>query len=82
MNTQPNFNLSQWLRSRNGLIFLGFLGIAGFYLVVEHTAHVFGILPYALLLLCPLLHLLMHGGHGGHQATDGHASQHHEAEKK
>jgi hypothetical protein len=32
------------------------------------------------LLLCPLLHLLMHGGHGGH---DGHAEQHeHSSEEK
>ena len=41
-----------------------FLAIAGFYLVTEHTAHLFGILPYLLLLLCPVMHLL-HGGHGG-----------------
>ena len=44
--------------------------------VREHTAHFFGILPYALLLLCPLLHLFMHQGHGDHanhadHITDG-----------
>lgn len=66
MNTGPNFSFSQWLRSRTGLVFLAFLGIATFYLITEHTAHFFGILPYALLLLCPLLHLFMHGGHGEH----------------
>ncbi|MBX6370611.1 MAG: DUF2933 domain-containing protein [Rhodospirillales bacterium] len=31
---------------------------------MEHTAHVFGALPYLLLLACPLLHLFHHGGHG------------------
>lgn len=82
MNTQPNFNLRQWLGSRPGLVFLGFLGIIMFYLVVEHTAHVFGVLPYALLLLCPLLHLLMHGGHGDHPATDRAAKPHHEEGQK
>jgi hypothetical protein len=80
MNTGRNFSVSQWLRSRTGLIFLAFLGIVTFFLVTEHTAHFFGILPYALLLLCPLLHLLMHGGHGGH---DGHAEPHeHSSEEK
>jgi len=75
MNTGRNFSVSQWLRSRTGLIFLAFLGIITFFLVTEHTAHFFGILPYALLLLCPLLHLLMHDKHGEHNAhTDDHAS--------
>ena len=61
---------SRWLRSRSFWVLLAFLGIAAFYLVTEHTAHLFGVLPYLLLLLCPLLHLFMHGRHGnGH---DGH----------
>jgi hypothetical protein len=80
MNTGRNYRVSQMLRSRTGLIFLAFLGIVTFFLVTEHTAHFFGILPYALLLLCPLLHLLMHGEHGGH---DGHAEHHeHSSEEK
>jgi hypothetical protein len=40
--------------------------VAGFYLLTEHTAHVFGTLPYLLLLVCPLMHLFMHHGQGGH----------------
>jgi hypothetical protein len=43
-----------------------FLAIAGFYLFTEHRAHLFGALPYLLLLACPLMHLLMHRGHGKH----------------
>jgi hypothetical protein len=46
------------------LAFCGFLVIAAFFLLTEHRAHVFGILPYLLLLACPLLHLFMHRGHG------------------
>ncbi len=51
-------------RSRTGLVFLGFLVIAGFFLFTEHRAHVLGVLPFALVALCPLLHLFGHGGHG------------------
>jgi Na+/glutamate symporter len=70
VNRKLSFNLTQWLRSRTGLVLLVFLAIAVFFLVTEHTAHVFGILPYLLLFLCPLLHLFMHGGHG---ESSGHA---------
>lgn len=60
---------SGWLRSRSGLVFLGFAAIAGFFLWEEHKAHLLCALPYALLLLCPLMHLF-HGGHGGHGDGD------------
>lgn len=52
--------------TRSNIVLIGFLAIAGFYLIAEHRAHVFGALPFLLLLLCPLLHMFMHGGHGGH----------------
>jgi hypothetical protein len=39
-----------------------------FYFGREHWAHIFGFLPYALFLACPLMHLFMHHGHGhGHR---------------
>jgi hypothetical protein len=39
----------------------------GFFSLTEHTAHVFGVLPYLLILACPLMHIFMHHGHhGGH----------------
>lgn len=44
-----------------------FAAIALFYLWSEHQAHLFGVLPYLLLLACPLLHFFMHGRHGGHR---------------
>lgn len=71
MTPQPS--TKQFLRSRTGLVLLAFLAIAAFFLITEHTAHVFGILPYALLLLCPVLHLFMHREHGGHS---GHGDNH------
>ncbi len=71
MTPQPS--TKQFFRSRTGLVLLAFLAIAAFFLITEHTAHVFGILPYALLLLCPVLHLFMHRGHGDH---GGHGDNH------
>lgn len=44
--------------------------IALFYLLTEHQAHLFGWLPFLLILACPLMHLFMHGGH--------HRGHHHE----
>ena len=58
---------------RAGLVLLAFLAIAAFFLLTEHRAHLLGLLPWLLLLACPLLHLFMHGGHGGHgEDGDGH----------
>ncbi len=45
-----------------------FGAIAVFFLWEEHSAHILGALPWLLLLACPLIHLLLHGGHGaGHR---------------
>ena len=66
-----------WLRSRAGLALLVFVAVAAFYLLTEHTAHLYGVLPYLLILACPLMHLFMHGGHGRHgdQAEQSHQHQ-------
>ena len=58
---------ASFLASRGRMVLIGFLAIAGFYLVTEHTAHLFGALPYLLVLACPLMHIFMHGGHGKHR---------------
>mgnify|MGYP001562230049 CR=1 FL=1 len=51
-------------RSLRTIILCAFLAILGFFLLTEHRAHLFGALPYVLLLACPLLHLFLHGRHG------------------
>ncbi len=61
-----------FLTSRAGLVLIGFLAIAGILLFTEHRAHVFGVLIWLPLLVCPLMHLFMHGGHGGHGGHAGH----------
>ena len=41
--------------------------IGGFFIVAEHRAHLIPYLPWLLLAACPLMHVFMHHGHGGHQ---------------
>ena len=56
--------------------FIGFLLVAGYFLITEHRAHLSGWLSsygiWLLLLACPLMHLFMHRGHGhgGHESRE------------
>jgi hypothetical protein len=50
------------VKSKAGLVLVGFLVIAGALLFTEHRAHVLGPLVWLPLLACPLLHVFMHGG--------------------
>jgi hypothetical protein len=59
-------NKAKFWRSKTGIACAGFLVIAAFFLVTEHTAHVLGALPWLLLAACPLMHLFMHHGGGAH----------------
>ncbi len=43
-----------------------FLAGAALVFIVEHRVHALQWLPFALLLACPLLHFVMHKGHGHH----------------
>ncbi len=63
--------------TRGKWVLIGFLAITGFFLLAEHRAHLFGILPYLLLLVCLLMHFFHgHGNHKGHSGSDDH--KHHE----
>lgn len=61
-------------KSKAGIVTCGFLLLGAFYLLTEHWAHALGVLPYLLILACPLMHLFMHKGHGGHGGHDHHKS--------
>lgn len=60
-------------RKREMIALIGFLLVAGFFLVTEHTAHFLGALPYLIFLVCPLMHLFMRHHHG--QKHDHHHSR-------
>jgi len=66
-------------KSKAGLVAAGFVLIGLFFLLSEHRAHLFGVLPYLLILACPLMHLFMHRGHGGH---GGHGGHHHQEQPR
>lgn len=65
-------------RSRSGIGFIVIGAVAGYFLITEHLAHVIGVLPYLLLLACPLMHMFMHHGHGRHGGHGGHDAENHE----
>jgi hypothetical protein len=50
-----------------GVALVVFIAIAVFFLWSEHKAHIMGAVPYVFVLLCVVMHFLMHRGHGkGH----------------
>jgi len=66
MQSHDRRNGNGFSRTVGRWVFWGFVLIAGYFLVTEHRAHLFGILPYLLVLACPLMHFFHHHGHGGH----------------
>jgi hypothetical protein len=62
-------NRPGWLGAASRIAFFGFVAIAGYFLVTEHRAHAFGILPFLLLAACPLLHVFHHRGHGSGEGS-------------
>lgn len=56
--------------ARTNWVLIGFAAVAAFFLFSEHRAHALGVLPYLLLLACPLMHVFMHRGHGGGHKHD------------
>ncbi|MEX3633527.1 DUF2933 domain-containing protein [Paraburkholderia sp. BR14320] len=67
MNDAPRTS-RPFLKSRSAIALLVFAAISLFLLLSEHRAHFLGVLPYLLLLACPLMHLFMHHGHGHRHA--------------
>lgn len=69
-----------WLTGK-GLVVFCAIAFASYLLFVEHSHHLVGWLPYLIILLCPLMHLFMHGGHGHHQHHSQGDTQNETAEK-
>jgi hypothetical protein len=54
-----------WSRINQWLLWVGLAAAVG-WMFYRHNAHVAQLLPFLILLACPLMHLFGHGGHGGH----------------
>ena len=59
-----------FLRTRGSLAFSFLMLVAAGLLVTGHQAHLLAAAPFLLLAACPLMHLFMHHGHGGHGGAD------------
>ena len=66
-----NHSSSSW-STYSRTVFIAFTVIALGLIAYEHRMHVLGVLPWLLILACPLMHLFMHHGHGGHSSHSGH----------
>jgi hypothetical protein len=60
-----------WSRINQWVLWIG-LAAAVAWMFYRHNAHLGQLLPFLILLACPLMHLFGHGGHGGH---GGHSGQ-------
>jgi hypothetical protein len=78
-NNEPSF----W-RSPGGIALLVVALVGGFFLLTEHRAHLIGVLPFLLVLACPLMHVFMHHGHhhGGSQSGHGPSGGDHEQRRQ
>ena len=66
--------LRWWHASARVVGLAGLLTAGTLVLLYEHRAHVLGLLPWALVLVCPLLHVFGHGRHGAGRDQAGHGA--------
>ena len=56
---------TNWSRINQWVLWIGLAGAVA-WMFFRHNAHFVQLLPFLILLACPLMHLFGHGGHGGH----------------
>ena len=81
MSTSKN----NFRRSTNAMAAIGLIAAVLYFLLAEHRAHFLYALPFLILLLCPVMHVFMHGGHGhgGHgHAQHSESHEHHREEEQ
>jgi hypothetical protein len=65
MNDSPD--RTRFIRGFLNVALVTFLSIGAYALYTRQEIHLAGALPWLLLLLCPLAHRFLHGGHGHHR---------------
>lgn len=63
-------NNKAWWRTSWGMVAIFFAILAGYSLFKEHAVHFGGWLIWAIIILCPLVHIFMHRGHGHRHHKD------------
>ena len=63
--TGPN-----WSRINQWVLWIGLPAAVG-WMFFRHNAHLGQLLPFLILLACPLMHLFGHGGQGHHGSRSG-----------
>jgi hypothetical protein len=72
--------LLDFLKSPSGLLVLVLIMVAGWFVVTAYGEYLMRWLPYGLVLVCPLIHLLLHSRHGSDSNQTDH-THHAEAEE-
>ncbi len=62
-----------WSRINQWVLWIG-LAAAVAWMFFRHNAHLGQLLPFLILLACPLMHLFGHGSHGSHGGHGSHGS--------
>ena len=71
MNHENQTQRHTWFGLNRSVVVMAILAVLSFFLLSGHSSHVLRILPYLLLLACPVMHFFMHGGHGKHGGGSG-----------
>ena len=76
MSTTPEHTGSlpagpNWSRINQWILWIG-LAAAVAWMFFRHNEHIVQMLPFIILLACPLMHLFGHGGHGHHGGHGNH----------
>ena len=68
---KTSVSYGSWL-SRHGLTIVLIAAIAaiGFFIISARKLQLARLLPFAGVLLCPLMHVFVHRGHGAHESEE------------
>jgi hypothetical protein len=76
-----NESKARFWTTPNGVAAIALIAAVGYFLLTEHRAHTIAALPWLILLLCPLMHVFMHRGHG-HGSGEGPPEHRHSTKER
>lgn len=65
-----------WYKTPFGILALVLFAGAAYSIWTEHRVHLYNLLPLLLILVCPLMHLFMHGNHGNDHSASKEEHRH------